>query len=88
MSNLWGVANEIDSLNCRVTNVKNIIEMVAEHISTDVESGALWAAADSLGDICDKMDLRISELMQINRIQNEKDSAVLEKKGKKKCLKI
>ena len=83
MSRLYEVANEIDSLNCRISCIKNILEVVAEDIQ-DPHSGAIWAAADSLEDLCKMMDNKVSELMKVNREINEKFCESVEKKGKKK----
>jgi hypothetical protein len=83
MSSLWDAANEIDQINCRITNVVNILELIATDIQ-DPQSGATWAARDMLEDLCAKMDLQISELMRFNREYNSKVEETLSKKAKKK----
>ena len=82
MSALYDIANKIDEFNCRFHCIKNILEVVAEDIQ-DPHSGAIWAAADSLEDLCKMMDNKISELMKVNREHNEYYSANLEKEIKK-----
>jgi hypothetical protein len=44
-----------------------IVELVAERISDNSESGALWAAAEILQHYSDKLDHLAAELMAINR---------------------
>ena len=58
--------NEIEELNTKLNSCRSIINICAERLLED-ESGALWAASDILQDIEDKIDQKISTLMQIYR---------------------
>jgi hypothetical protein len=67
-----------------------IVELVAEKIRDDAESGALWAAADLLQELSDRLENLSSDIMTINRDREEcirKLEAVIAKhelkKGKK-----
>jgi hypothetical protein len=91
MDGLWEKANKVSELGYKVHSASDIVELVAEKISTDVESGALWAAADLLKDLSDKIENIASDIMSINREQEErirKLETVIAKheltKGKKK----
>ena len=86
MKDLWEVANEIEGLACRVSNVKDIVEMVAT-ATQDPESGALWAVHDHLEILSVKIEEQVQNLMDIHRDQKVKEmeivSAVKPKKKKK-----
>ena len=88
MKTIWEIANEIESLACRVSNLKDIIEMVATSIPTEPESGALWAVRDHLEILAEKIEVQVQHLMDIHRDQLVKEvdiaSAVKPKKKKKK----
>lgn len=87
MKDIWEVANEIESLACRVSNLKDVIEIVAEDIQ-DPHSGALWSARDHLEILADKIEQQVQNLMDIHRDQKIKEmevvSAVKPAKKKKK----
>jgi archaellum component FlaC len=76
MDKLWEIASEIDSLTCRISNIKDILEIVAQDIE-DPYSGALWSARDMLEDLSEKVDQQIHALMSLH-------VEVSQKKGKGK----
>jgi hypothetical protein len=61
-----------------------IVELVAEKIINDAESGALWAASDLLKDLSDKIENLALDIMQINKEHEEVIAKCELKKGKKK----
>ena len=79
MDGLWEKANKVSELGYKVHSASDIVELVAEKISTDVESGALWAAADLLKELSDKLENLALDIMAINREHEE-----VKPKGKKK----
>lgn len=87
MKTVWEVANEIEGLACRISNVKDMVEMVASAIQ-DPESGALWAVRDHLEILSVKIEEQVQNLMDISRDQKVKEmevaSAVKPKAKKKK----
>lgn len=91
VKNIWEVANEIESLACRVSNIKDMVEMVATAIQ-DPESGALWAVRDHLEIMAEKIEVQVQHLMDIHRDQLVKNvtvtSAVKPKAKKKKEIDI
>jgi len=80
---LWEKANEVSTLGYKVHSASDIVELVAEKISTDAESGALWAAADLLKDLSDRLETLALDIMQLNREHEEAQNKLI-KKGKKK----
>jgi len=60
----WNEINEIEQLSCKLTNCQSIIIICAERTLSD-ESGAMWATADMLTDIENKLDERVNNLIQI-----------------------
>ena len=88
MKDIWEVANEIESLACRVSNLKDVIEIVAEDIQ-DPHSGALWSARDHLEILADKIEQQVQNLMDIHRDQKIKEIEVVSavKPAKKKAVK-
>jgi hypothetical protein len=88
VKDIWEVANEIESLACRVSNIKDIVEMVATSVPTEPESGSLWAVRDHLEILAERIDVQVQHLMDIHRDQKVKEvevaSEVKLKKKKKK----
>ena len=81
---LWEKANEVSKLGYKVHSASMIVELVAEKITHDAESGALWAAADLLQELSDRLEDLAADIMSINR-QHEAAIAKHElTKGKKK----
>jgi len=80
MDGLWEKANEVSEVGYKVHSASMIVELVAERITDNAESGALWAAADILQQLSDKLDYLAAQIMSMNR-QLE---AVEPKKKKKK----
>jgi len=81
IDNLWGKANKVSELGYKVHSASMIVELVAEKISNDSESGALWAAADLLQDLSDKIENIALDIMEIDRNHTEIE---IKPKGKKK----
>ena len=80
---VWEKANEVSKLGYKGHSASDIVELVAEKISTDAESGALWAAADLLKDLSDRLETLALDIMQLNREHEEAQNKLI-KKGKKK----
>jgi hypothetical protein len=76
MNGLWEKANEVSEVGYKIHSAAMIVEIVAERLSDDAESGALWAAAEILKQYSDLLEELSSDLMSINRN--------IENKGKKK----
>jgi len=81
---LWEKANQVSEMGYKVHSASMIVELVAEKIINDAESGALWAASDLLKDLSDKIENLALDIMQINKEHEEVIAKCELKKGKKK----
>lgn len=90
VKDIWEVANDIESLSHKISNVKDMVEMVATAIQ-DPESGALWAVHDHLEILSEKIEGQVQNLMDICRDQKIKEMEVVSEvkpKSKKKKKEI
>jgi hypothetical protein len=77
---LWEASNSIDSINCKLSSVCDLLEILAERVSSEPESGAIWLARDTVKRLTQGLDDRVHELMSATRaVQQLKPT----KKGKK-----
>jgi len=88
MNTVWEVASEIESLAYRVSNVKDMVEMIATDVQ-DPHSGALWGVRDHLETLAEKIETQVQNLMDIHRDQMVKEVEITSevkppKKAKKK----
>ena len=83
----WQLANDIESISFRLNSIKSIIEMVAENINNDHESGALWGCAEMIEVYEEKLEALSGKAMDMHKAEKEKLPVTfvnLTKKGKKK----
>jgi len=72
---LWDEANEIESISNQISCLGNVLELVAEKLSFDPESGTLWLCRDVCENVYEKLQLRIKALLKIyTEKQNEQFS--------------
>ena len=76
---LWEKANQVSEMGYKVHSAAMIVELVADRITDNAESGALWAATTILQEYSERLELLAGEIMSINRTQQEAIT-----KGKKK----
>jgi hypothetical protein len=76
VNGLWEKANQVSEVGYKIHSAAMIVELVAERITDNAESGALWAAAEILKQYSEQLEELSSDLMSINRN--------IENKGKKK----
>jgi hypothetical protein len=81
MQGLWEKANEVSEVGYKVHSAAMVVELIATSISDNAESGAAWAAVDMLEGLSDRLDRLASEIMTLNREDEEK--AIQPKKQKK-----
>ena len=85
----WQLANDIESISFRLNSIKSIIEMVAENINNDHESGALWGCAEMIEVYEEKLEALSEKALDMHRAEKEdvaeKATLVVKKatKGKK-----
>lgn len=79
---IWETSNAIDSLNCKLTSVCDLLEILAERIPSDPESGVVWLARDTIKTLSDSYEDCTHELMAVMREVRQLKINV-PKKGKK-----
>ena len=72
MNAVWEHANNISELGYKVHSAAMVVELVAASITDNAESGACWCAVDVLKRVSDEIEILSSELMSINRDQEER----------------
>jgi hypothetical protein len=76
---LWEKANKVSEIGYKVHSAAMIVELVADRITDNAESGALWAATEILQEYSEQLEFLAGDIMSINRAQKEDIP-----KGKKK----
>jgi len=76
---LWEKANEVSEVGYKVHSAAMIVELVAERLTDNAESGALWAASELLTSLSERLEFLADDIMSINRQHEE-----VKPKGKKK----
>ena len=71
MNAIWERANKISELGYKIHNAAMVVEMVAEDLTDNAQSGAAWCASECLTSISDQIDEEVSALMTDNRQQEE-----------------
>jgi hypothetical protein len=79
MDGLWEKANKVSEIGYKIHSAAMIVELVAERITDNAESGALWAATEILQEYSERLEFLAGDIMSINRQQEESKI-----KGKKK----
>jgi len=78
---LWETSNAIDVLNSKLCSVCDLLEILAERVPSDPESGAVWLARDTIKTLTSSYEDCTHELMAIMReVRQLKPTP---KKGKK-----
>jgi len=70
---LWDEANELDTISNQIICLGNVLELIAEKISSDPESGTLWLCRDVCQNLEEKLQRRIESLMSLHREQKDAD---------------
>lgn len=75
----WEISNDIDTISYRLSSIKDVAELLAERITTDPESGAIWCIAEMLEVLEGKLEDIAQKVMELHRAE-----AVKPTKEKKK----
>jgi hypothetical protein len=88
---LWQKANKVSEMGYKIHSAAMIVELVAERLTDNAESGALWAATEILQEYSERLEFLAGDIMSINRQLEERISKLEAlvakhelKKGKKK----
>jgi DNA polymerase/3'-5' exonuclease PolX len=68
----WDAANRIEELGFKAHSIKCVVEVIAEAISEDHTSGALWAVSEMLENLSEKLDEEAGKLMEMHRSEKGK----------------
>ena len=75
----WKLANEIESISHRIESVKAIVELVAERVTDNAESSALWGCGEMLEVYVEKLEKLANDAMELHKAEKVNEP----KKGKK-----
>lgn len=79
MDGLWEKANRVSEIGYKIHSAAMIVELVAENITDNAESGALWAATEILQRYSEELEELSADIMALQKIEADKPA-----KGKKK----
>jgi hypothetical protein len=68
----WDAANRIEELGFKAHSIKCVVEVIAEAISEDHTSGALYAVSEMLENLSDKLDQESGRLMEMHKSEKVK----------------
>ena len=81
MAGLWEKANEVSEISYKIHSAAMIVELVAERITDNAESGALWAASEILQHYSERLEAKANDIMLIEKALVAQQ---VKPKGKKK----
>jgi len=82
MSNYYNISCSLDTIQYKLENVANTLEIIAEHVSEDPNSGAIWCMRDVVSSLASELEVVSSNLLDYHYDEQEKQIE-LEKKMKK-----
>jgi acetyl-CoA carboxylase alpha subunit len=68
----WDAANRIEELGFKAHSIKCVVEVIAEAISEDHTSGALWAVSEMLENLSDRLDDECKKLIEMHKSEKVK----------------
>jgi hypothetical protein len=68
----WDAANRIEELGFKAHSIKCVVEVIAEAISEDHTSGALYAVSEMLENLSDKLDDEARLLIEMHKTEKNK----------------
>jgi hypothetical protein len=68
----WDAANRIEELGFKAHSIKCVVEVIAEAISEDHTSGALYAVSEMLENLSDKLNDEAGKLLDLHRSEKSK----------------
>jgi hypothetical protein len=68
----WDAANRIEELGFKAHSIKCVVEVIAEAISEDHTSGALYAVSEMLENLSDKLNDESGKLIDLYKSEKSK----------------
>lgn len=83
---LWEKANKVSEIGYKIDSIAGILELVAERLTDNAESGACWAALEMLREYGEKLETLSTEIMMLNWMADEEIEELKETqpKGRRK----
>ena len=69
---IWEIACKIDELNNKLSNAADVLELVADDITSQPHSGAIWLVRDVLNETNKAIELLVSDLIHENKLKGKK----------------
>ena len=66
----WDISNDIDVISYKISSVRNVLELIAERIVDEPESGAVWAASEMLETLEEKLMAIGEKAMELHRAEH------------------
>ena len=84
MSYYYEISSAIDTIQYKLENAADVLEIIAEHLCDDPNSGAVWCIRDVIERLADDLAQVSSLAMQYQTEEREALREALEAKAKKK----
>jgi len=68
----WDAANRVEELGFKAHSIKCVVEVIAEAISEDHTSGALYAVSEMLENLSEKLDHEARLLIEMHKTEKGK----------------
>ena len=68
----WDAANRVEELGFKAHSIKCVVDVIAEAISENHTSGALWAVSEMLDNLADKLDDEARLLIDLHKSEKVK----------------
>jgi hypothetical protein len=68
----WDASNRVEELGFKAHSIKCVVEVIAEAISEDQTSGALYAVSEMLENLSDKLNDESGKLIDLYKLEKGK----------------
>jgi hypothetical protein len=81
---IWDISNDIDVISYKISSVRNVLEIIAERIVDEPESGAVWAASEMLETLEEKLMAIGEKAMELHRAEHAEHAELIKPTKEKK----
>ena len=72
---LWDTANDIEEISHKLSNIRDVVELIADSVDSSPHNGALWVVYAMLDDIQNKMYIHAERVMELHREESKPKKA-------------
>lgn len=72
---LWNTANNIEEISHKLSNIRDVVELIADSVDNSPHNGALWVVYAMLDDIQNKMYVQADKIMELYREESQPKKA-------------